>query len=417
MNQQAQQTATAAWTSQGQASEQWPAVMMNNYGTPAIELVSGKGAIVVDAQGREHLDLLAGIAVNSLGHQHPAVIEALHNQAHQLGHISNIFSTAVVVDLATKLQQRVASHLPAAQAEEIAASTRVFFCNSGTEANEAALKITRLTGKTRVLAAQHGFHGRTMGALSLTGQPAKRDIFSPLVPNVEFYPYGDIDYLRQLVAMNPANTAAIFLEPIQGETGVIPAPAGFLQQVRELCDEYDILMVVDEVQTGVARTGDFYAYQSEAIVPDIITMAKGLGAGLPIGAALAVGKAASLLTPGSHGTTFGGNPYACAVANAVLDTIDADFIAEVKRKGADFATALAALPGVSTVRGRGLMLGVVLDQPIAKEMVQRGFDFGLILNAPADNIIRLTPPLVITAEQLEEATQRFAKLLAAVASQ
>ncbi|MDO4927810.1 MAG: acetylornithine transaminase [Corynebacterium sp.] len=394
----------------------WSEVMMNNYGTPAVKLVSGKGAWVQDAQGKQYLDLLAGIAVNALGHQHPAVINALETQAHTLGHISNIFSTPVVLEVAAKLQQCVGSHLEEAKAQAVAQDTRVFFCNSGTEANEAALKITRLTGKTRVLAAHHGFHGRTMGALSLTGQPAKRDIFAPIVPNVEFYPYGDIAFLRELVKQNPANTAAIFLEPIQGETGVIPAPAGFLTQVRELCDEYEILMVVDEVQTGVARTGTFYAYQSEQIVPDIITMAKGLGAGMPIGATLATGKAASLLTPGSHGTTFGGNPYACAVARAVLETIDDAFIAEVASKGAAFAEQLGAIAGVSEVRGRGLMVGVVLEHPIAHDVVRIGLEHGLILNAPSVNVIRLTPPLIISAEELTQAASSLAEVIAQCAS-
>lgn len=400
----------------GEANARWPEIMMNNYGTPVVELVNGQGAFLYDANGKEYIDLLAGIAVNSLGQQHPAVIEALTTQAHEIGHISNIFSTRVVVEAAAKLQAQVAAHLPAATANEITQNTRVFFCNSGTEANEAALKITRLTGKTRVLAAHHGFHGRTMGALSLTGQPGKRDIFAPLVPNVEFYPYGDISYLRQLVLQNPANTAAIFLEPIQGETGVIPARAGFLTQVRELCDEFDVLMVVDEVQTGVGRTGDFYAYQSENIVPDIITMAKGLGAGMPIGATLAVGKAAQLLTPGSHGTTFGGNPYSCAVANAVLDIVDAEFIAAVRAKGQRFIEQLQQLPGVAEVRGRGLMLGVVLDQPLAKQVVAAGLEAGIILNAPSQQVLRLTPPLVITDSQIDTAVQALATALAQVRS-
>ena len=378
----------------------WNDVLMNNYGTPPIELVSGKGATVEDSQGRVHIDLLAGIAVNALGHGHPAIVEAVTHQLSQLGHVSNLFASGPVMQAAATLKERVGDD-----------SARVFFCNSGGEANEAAFKLARLTGRSRILAAVHGFHGRTMGSLALTGQPDKRKAFEPLPTGVEFYPYGDVEYLTKLVEMNPSDVAAIFLEPVQGETGVVPAPAGFLQAVRDLCDEHGILMVCDEVQTGVGRTGDFFAFQHDRVLPDVITMAKGLGGGIPIGATIARGKAAELFQPGAHGTTFGGNPVACAAANAVLGIVDDEFCAEVREKGAYFAEKLTAIGGVDHVRGRGLMLGVVLEKPVAKEAVKQGFDHGLILNAPAEDIIRLTPPLIISHDEMDAAVEKLSALI------
>lgn len=380
--------------------KQWNEAIANNYGAPPLGLVSGAGSTVVDEEGKSYIDMLAGIAVNSLGYGHPAVVQAVSQQVAKLAHVSNLFASDPVVEVAQKLKARVGD-----------SDARVFFCNSGTEANEAAFKVARLTGKKRVLAAHHGFHGRTMGALAMTGQPGKRAPFEPLPAGVELYPYGDIEYLRTLVEQDPANTAAIILEPIQGETGVIPAPDGFLVKVRQLCDEYELLLIVDEVQTGVGRTGDFFAFQSARILPDVITMAKGLGAGLPIGATIVRGAAKDLLTPGSHGTTFGGNPVVCAAANAVLDTIDAAFIAEVRNKGERLAERVAALPGVVEVRGRGLMLGVVLERPVAKQVVSAGFKHGVIVNAPNDSVVRLTPPLVIEEAELDAAVNRFALAL------
>lgn len=377
--------------------KQWNEAITNTYGAPPLGLVSGAGSTVVDEEGKSYIDMLAGIAVNSLGYGHPAVVQAVSQQVAKLAHVSNLFASEPVVEVAQKLKARVGD-----------SDAQVFFCNSGTEANEAAFKVARLTGKKRVLAAHHGFHGRTMGALVMTGQPGKRAPFEPLPAGVEFYPYGDIEYLRTLVEQDPANTAAIILEPIQGETGVIPAPSGFLVKVRQLCDEYGLLLIVDEVQTGVGRTGDFFAFQSAGILPDVITMAKGLGAGLPIGATIVRGAAKDLLTPGSHGTTFGGNPVVCAAANAVLDTIDAAFIAEVRNKGERLAERVAALPGVVEVRGRGLMLGVVLERPVAKQVVSAGFKHGVIVNAPNDSVVRLTPPLVIEEAELDAAVNRFA---------
>ncbi|MCQ4614549.1 acetylornithine transaminase [Corynebacterium pseudogenitalium] len=382
-------------------TQRWAGALLDNYPVPPVELVEGSGSTVTDADGKQYIDMLAGIAVNALGHAHPAVVEAVTNQLSTLGHVSNLFGSAPVVKVAEALREHVGDD-----------TARVYFGNSGTEANEAAFKLARLTGRRRILAAQHGFHGRTMGALAMTGQPDKQKPFEPLPAGVEFYPYGDIEALTALVEQNPSDTAAIIMEPIQGETGIIPAPEGFLTQVRELCDKHGILFIADEVQTGVGRTGDFFAFQHEGVLPDVITMAKGLGGGLPIGATIARGEAAKLFTPGSHGTTFGGNPVSCAAATAVLATIDDAFLAEVRRKGQVLYDAASKIPGVKEVRGRGLMLGVVLEQPVAKRVVKLGLEHGVILNAPADDVIRLTPPLVISDEEIAQAARRLAAAIA-----
>lgn len=383
---------------------QWQGALMDNYGTPPVGLVSGKGSRVIDEQGRELIDMLAGIAVNSLGHGHPAVIEAATTQLQQLGHVSNLFASEPAIAVAAALKERVGED-----------SARVVFANSGAEANEAAFKLARLTGRRRILAAFHGFHGRTMGSLAMTGQPSKQKPFAPLPSGVEFYTYGDIDYLRTLVEQDPSDTAAIILEPIQGETGVIPAEPEFLRQVRALCDEYGILMIVDEVQTGVGRTGTFFCFEQAGIIPDVITMAKGLGAGLPIGACIATGAAAKLFTPGAHGTTFGGNPVVCAVSRAVLGIIDDEFLAQVRAKGERIRLALGGCSHIMQIRGAGLMLGVVLDKPVAKQIVAKGLEAGIIVNAPAADVIRLTPPLNIPDSDIDEACERLLALIEEVA--
>ncbi|WP_286205141.1 acetylornithine transaminase [Corynebacterium afermentans] len=381
-------------------SSRWTSALLDTYPTPPVELVSGEGATVTDTDGNTYIDMLAGIAVNALGHAHPAIVDAVSAQVARLGHVSNLFGSQPVVEVAEALRARVGDD-----------TARVFFCNSGAEANEAAFKLARLTGRRRILAAERGFHGRTMGSLALTGQPDKRAPFEPMPAGVEFFTYGDIEALEALVQQDPGNTAAIILEPIQGETGVIPAPEGFLTKVRELCDAHGILFITDEVQTGVGRTGDFFAFQHDGIAPDVITMAKGLGGGLPIGATIARGKAATLFTPGSHGTTFGGNPVACAAAKAVLGVVDEAFLAEVRRKGQLLIDAASQIPGVAQVRGRGLMLGVVLDEAVVKLVVKQGLEEGLILNAPGENVIRLTPPLVISDDEIAEAMQRLARAI------
>src|SRR5690625_3258459 len=370
--------------------------MMNNYGTPPVGIVSGHGAYLVDEQGNEYLDLLAGIAVNSLGTNHPAVVEAVSTQVATLGHVSNLFASPPAVKLAQRLKDKVGDD-----------SARVIFSNSGAEANEAAFKLARLTGRRRILAANNGFHGRTMGSLAMTGQPSKRDIFGPLPGGVEFYPYGDIDYLRALVEINPADTAAIILEPIQGETGVIPATIEFLQDIRALCDEHGILMMVDEVQTGVGSTGSFFAFEKAGILPDVITLAKGLGAGLPIGACIGVGKAATLFGPGSPGTTFGGNPVAFAAANAVLDVGEEPLVPDVQSTGVKVSPAPYTRAQVGRVRGSGLLWGVVLKQAVAKQGVTNALELRPIINAHSDNVVRIPPRLSIGYADIDVALEKI----------
>ena len=368
---------------------------MDTYGTPQIELVKGEGAMVTDSEGRQYLDLLSGIAVNALGHAHPAIIEAVTTQLSTLGHTSNIFAHPQVITLAENIRGLLG---------EQGADAQVFFCNSGAEANEAAFKIARATGRPRIIAAERGFHGRTMGALALTGQPDKRAPFEPMPAGVEYFPYGDMEALHE---MCDESVAAIIVESIQGETGVIPAPAGFLTELRMLCNEFGILMIVDEVQAGMGRTGDWFGFQVEDVMPDVITMAKGLGGGLPIGATVALPKA-QLLHKGKHGTTFGGNPVVCAAANAVIDTIKTEGILDKVHKMGDFITReLAAHPKVTTVRGRGLMLGVVLDGPLEVDPL----DYGVIINKPSPDVLRLVPPLNLTFEQATFGVEQIKKML------
>lgn len=381
----------------------WSSALMNNYGIPAISLTGGQGMYLTDTEGKRYLDMLAGIAVNALGQAHPDIVEAVSTQIATLGHTSNIFATPHSVEVATALKQRFADGKDD--------SARVFFCNSGAEANEAAFKIARLTGRGRVLAAEAGFHGRTMGALALTGQPEKRAPFEPLPGGVDFYPYCDVQKLREIVEEDPDGIAAIFAEPIQGETGVIPAPEGFLAAVRQLCDDYGILMIADEVQTGVGRTGKFFAYEYAGVVPDVVTMAKGLGGGLPMGAVLARGAAAQYLQPGQHGTTFGGNPVVLAAARTVLNTLDERFLQHVREIGVYLRSQLQQLSAVSEVRGTGLMLGVVLESANAKEVVVAGLERGLILNAPSDKVMRLTPPLIIERRHVDECVTILREIL------
>ena len=391
----------------------WDRYLMHTYPVPPVEIVDGHGATVTTADGKELVDFLGGIAVNSLGYGDPRLVAAVTEQAGHFTHVSNLLGSRPVVDVARGLVERfVAAGAPAEPG-----ATRAFFCNSGTEANEAAFKIARKTGKTRILAAHHGFHGRTMGALSITGQPAKRDIFAPLPGGAEFYPYGDLDYLRKLIEMDPGDTAAVILEPVQGETGVVPAPEGFLNGVRELCDEFDLLMIVDEVQTGVGRTGTFFAFEDSGVVPDVVTMAKGLGAGLPIGAVLAAGEAAELFRPGDHGTTFGGNPVACAAARVVLETVDDDFLAQVRARGERLAAALEQVEGVASVRGRGLMRAAVLERDVAKRAVELGRDHGVVLNACGAGVLRFVPPLVVTDAEIDAGVRATAAAIAAAVAE
>ncbi len=387
----------------------WSAVMMNNYGTPALALASGHGAVVTDVAGKSYIDLLGGIAVNVLGHGHPAVIEAVTRQMSTLGHTSNLYATEPGIALAEQL----VGHLGASGAGEATGevTAKAFFCNSGAEANEAAFKITRLTGRTKLVAAQNAFHGRTMGALALTGQPSKQAPFAPLPGNVTHVPYGDVEALRAAV---DDETAAVFLEPIMGEGGVVVPPAGYLVAAREITAEHGALLVLDEVQTGVGRTGAFFAHQHDGITPDIVTLAKGLGGGLPIGACLAIGATADLLTPGLHGSTFGGNPVCTAAALAVLKVLaDEQLIERAEVLGKTIAHGVESLghPLVDHVRGRGLLRGIVLTSEAAKPTEAAARDAGFLVNAAAPNVVRLAPPLVITEAEVESFLAALPKIL------
>jgi acetylornithine aminotransferase len=370
-------------TSAGQdLTARWQGALMNTYGTPRLPLVRGEGARLWGADGKEYLDFVGGIAVNALGHAHPAVVEAVTRQISTLGHVSNLFIAEPPVALAERLLQLFGR------------DGRVFFCNSGAEANEGAFKIGRLTGRRHMVATQGGFHGRTMGALALTGQPGKQEPFLPLPGEITHVPYGDAQALAAAVT---EETALVIIEPIQGENGVVPPPPGYLKAARAITAATGALLVLDEVQTGVGRTGHWFAYQAhEGVLPDVVTLAKGLGGGLPLGATVAFGRAAGLMRPGQHGTTFGGNPVACAAGLAVLDTIEAEGLLEnVKCQGERLREGVTALghPLVSRVRGAGLLLGIVLTGPHAATVQQAAQDAGFLVNAPAPDVVRLMPPL------------------------
>lgn len=381
----------------------WPQVMADNYGTPKIALVRGSGALVWDEEGREYLDLLAGIAVNALGHAHPTVIAAVTTQLGTLGHTSNLAATAPAIELAEKLL------------ELNGRDGRVFFCNSGAEANEAAFKLSRLTGRTGLVAAEGGFHGRTAAALAITGQPAKREPFEPLPGDVRFVPYGDS---AAVAAAVDESTAAVILEPIQGEGGVVPPPAGYLRAAQESAERAGALFVLDEVQTGIARTGAWFSYQREGLTPDVIMLAKGLGGGIPIGATIAFGEAGHMWRPGSHGSTFGGNPVSCAAALAVLRTIETEGLLDnVDRVGKILRDGLGSAPGVSYVRGAGLLLGVVLADGIpAAEVEAAAREQGFLVNAIGANVIRLAPPLNLTEVQAQHAVEGLSDAIEATAA-
>ncbi|MCF8611117.1 acetylornithine transaminase [Gordonia sp. HY285] len=367
--------------------QRWSASLMNNYGTPPIALVRGDGAVVYDADGKAYLDLLGGIAVNALGHANPEIVDAVTRQLSTLGHVSNLYVSPPVVELAERLLAAFGH------------DGRVFLCNSGTEANEAAFKIARRTGRPQIIAAEGGFHGRTMGALAMTGQPGKREPFEPMPPGVDFVPYGDVAALEAAVS---EQTAAVVLEPIQGENGVVVPPPGYLAAAREITSRHGALLVLDEVQTGVARTGTMFAHQRAGVVPDVMTLAKGLGGGMPIGAVVATGPAADLLGPGHHGTTFGGNPACAAAALAVLDHIDTnDLCARVDALGKSLIADIEGLghPLIAGVRGDGLLLGVVLTAPAAKDVDAAARDAGYLINAPAPDVLRLAPPLILSDDQ------------------
>ena len=380
-------------------TERWQSALMDNYGTPNLLLVRGSGARVWDDAGTEYVDLVAGIAVNSLGHGDPRLVAAVTEQLSTLGHTSNLAATPPAIALAERLVGLVGDP-----------TARVFFCNSGAEANEAAFKLTRLTGRGTVVVADRGFHGRTMGALALTAQPAKADPFRPLPGDVRVVPYGDAAALHEAV---DESVAAVFLEPILGESGVVVPPAGYLAAARSAADAAGALLVLDEVQTGIGRTGAWFAHRHEGVRPDVVTLAKGLAGGLPIGACIGLGRAASLFTPGSHGSTFGGNPVSTRAALAVLDAIESDGLLDrAKVIGQRLADGIAARSGgaVVHVRGRGLMLAAVVGPPPAPrapEIERAARANGLLVNAIGPDVIRFVPPLTLTDDDVEAALDRW----------
>jgi acetylornithine aminotransferase len=369
--------------------------LMNTFGPPKLVLTRGQGAHVWDHTGRQYLDLLGGIAVNSLGHAHPALVEAVTSQLQTLGHVSNFFATEPQVRLAERLLDLLGA----------AGNGKVFFANSGTEANEAAFKLTRRTGRTHMVATDGAFHGRTMGALALTSKAAYREPFEPLPGNVTFVPYGDAAALAEAVT---DETAAVIVEPLQGEAGVVAPPLLYLQQAREITSGHGAMLWLDEIQTGIGRTGAWFAHRNPAVatsqdaLADIVTVAKGLAGGFPIGALIATGEAADLLGPGNHGTTFGGNPVAATAALAVMDTIEKEGLLEhVTALGHHVRSELDKDDRVIEVRGAGLLIGLDLSQPVSAEVTSAALEAGFIINNPTPERIRLAPPLVLTEEQAD----------------
>jgi len=392
-------------------AKRWAAAMMDNYGTPQLALAAGRGCRVTDVEGTEYLDFVAGIAVSALGHAHPAIVAAVAEQAGRLMHTSNLVSHEPGVRLAEKLQFLVGDP-----------SARVFLANDGAAANECAVKLSRLHGRSLdpsgnrlgLVSTANSFHGRTLGALAVTGNPAKREPFEPLPGPVSFVDYGDVAALQAAV---DGTVAAVFLEPTQGEGGIVPAPQGYLAAAREICDRTGALLIVDEVQSGIGRTGQWFASIAAGVVPDVLTLAKGLGGGLPIGACIGFGKAAGLFTPGSHGSTFGGNPVSCAAALAVLETIEQqDLLAQVRRCGALLAAGLRGLgsPLVEHVRGSGLWYGVQLASARAAQVERAARERGLLVNAVRPDVLRLAPPLIVTEAEVGEAVALLGAALQAV---
>ncbi|MFC5179713.1 acetylornithine transaminase [Nocardioides taihuensis] len=375
--------------------ERYAVSLMNTFGPPKLVLTRGEGAHVWDDAGREYVDLLGGIAVNALGHAHPALVEAVTTQLGTLGHISNFFASGPQVELAETLLRLVRDP----SVDPVETTGKVFFTNSGTEANETAFKLTRRTGRTHVVAAEGGFHGRTMGALALTSKEAYRTPFEPLPGVVTFVPFGDADALAAAVT---DATAAVLLEPVQGEAGVVVPPPGYLAAARDVATRHGALLWLDEVQSGIGRTGRWFAHHGQGVTPDVVTVAKGLAGGIPVGACIGLGAAGDLLQPGHHGTTFGGNPVACAAALAVIGTIERDgLLAHATRLGERLRSGLAADPRVTEVRGEGLWLGVELAGGDSAEVAAAALARGFIVNNPTPTALRLAPPLVLDQDDAD----------------
>lgn len=394
-------SATGAATQQFR--DRYAAAMMPNYSVPELVLTKGNGCVVWDVDGNSYLDLVGGIAVSALGHAHPAIVAAVSEQVGKLAHISNLYAHQGQIALAERLL------------ELLGADGKVFFANSGTEANEAAVKLVRRVqgpGRPVFVAAEHGFHGRSMGALSLTGKDAIRDPFRPFGVDVRFVPFGDSAALTAAIGQD---CAGVFLEPCLGEGGIVPAPAGYLAAARAACDAAGALLVLDEIQSGVGRTGEWFAFQAEGVLPDVITLAKGLGGGLPIGACIGIGACGSGLRKGDHGSTFGGNPVACAAALAVLEVIERNGLLDnVKQVGAELREGLASVEHklVAEVRGIGLWLGIALTEPVAWAVEAAARQSGFLVNAVQQDVIRLAPPLVLSAAQAEKFVVALPAILA-----
>jgi acetylornithine aminotransferase len=372
--------------------------MQGNYGVPTITLKSGKGLVVTDTAGKRYLDFLGGIATNVLGHAHPVIVRAVSKQVATLGHVSNFYSHPSGIALAAKLQELTGDN-----------TARIFFCNSGAEANEAALKLSRKTGRSKIVATTGSFHGRTMGALSLTGQPSKRDPFKPLLKGVKHVSFGDISAMRKAVNKK---TAMVIVEPIMGEAGVIVPPFGYLKQLRELCSEHGVLLVFDCVQTGIGRTGTWFGYEEEKIRPDVITLAKGLGGGLPLGAMISLGSNCPQFAPGEHGTTFGGNPVSAAAGLAAIEFITKNrLMVSAKSYEKRLKIKLGAIRGVTEVRGRGLLLGIGLDGGYAKALAVKLSDRGILVNAPNEETIRIAPALTVSKVQIDRFISVFTQCM------
>jgi acetylornithine/N-succinyldiaminopimelate aminotransferase len=376
----------------------WTKSLVSNYATPSITLIKGKGSIVVDADGKRYIDMLGGIATNILGHSHPIVVSAVSRQIEKLSHVSNFYAHPNVIELAQILIRLTGNK-----------DSRVFFAQSGAEVNEAAIKLSRKTGRNRIVATTGSFHGRTMGSLSLTGQSTKRTSFLPLLKNVKHVPFGDIRKANR--AIN-SKTAMVIVEPIMGEAGVIVPPADYLKELRKICTSHGVLLVIDAVQTGIGRTGQWFGYEYSGIQPDVITVAKGLGAGLPLAAMIAVGKSSQLFEPGDHGSTFGGNPVTTAASIAAIKWIEKNkILAKCKADYEFIDSSLRAVPGVREIRGAGLLIGISLERENSNLIAQQLQSRGILVNAANPNTIRIAPALTISKKEITKFIEIFKEVM------
>lgn len=379
----------------------WSENLMSNYSVPSITLVKAKGCVVQDADGVKYLDMLGGIATSILGHAHPAVVTAVNRQIKTLSHVSNFYSHPNAIELAQILVRFTGKK-----------DSRVFFAQSGAEANEAAIKLSRKTGRSRIVAMDGSFHGRTMGSLSLTGQSAKKVAFTPLLKNIKHIPFGDIKKARRVIN---SRTAMVIIEPIMGEAGVIVPPENYLKEIREICTAHGVLLAIDAVQTGIGRTGQWFGYEYSGITPDVITVAKGLGAGLPLAAMIAVGKSSQLFVPGDHGSTFGGNPVTTAASIAAIKWIEKNKILSKCRSDFKYiSAALRSTPGVTEVRGAGLLIGIELSNQNSSEIAQLLQNSGVLVNAANPNTIRIAPALNISKKEIDLFVKKFKEVMSNV---